>query len=94
MEPVAIDEFLAQTLDASNLQLTYKASASIPLRGMKALHGVRVNGASVKRGDRVQWDVPPPPSIPQLPAPMPAPAPLTQQETTGLIDYGTARQYR
>jgi hypothetical protein len=53
----------------------------------------RVNGASawVKRGDRVQWDVPPPPSIPQLPAPMPAPAPLTQQETTGLIDYGTWR---
>jgi len=96
---IAIDEFLAQTLDASNLQLTYKASASIPLRGMKAalllmddVQG-RVNGASawVKRGDRVQWDVPPPPAIPQLPAALPAPAPLTQQETTGLIDYGTWR---
>jgi hypothetical protein len=96
---IAIDEFLAQTLDASNLQLTYKASASIPLRGMKAalllmddVQG-RVNSASawVKRGDRVQWDVPPPPSIPQLPAALPAPAPLTQQETTGLIDYGTWR---
>lgn len=96
---IAIDEFLAQTLDAGSLQLTYQAKAVIPLRGMKAalllmddVQG-RVNGASawVKRGNRVQWDVPPPPPLPQLPPAPPPPAPLTQEETSGLIDYGTWR---
>jgi len=53
----------------------------------------RVNGASawVKRGDRVQWDVPPQPALPALPAPLPPPPPLTQEETSGLIDFGTWR---
>lgn len=97
--PIAIDEFLAQTLDASNLQLTYQPRALIPLSGMKAalllmddVQG-RVNGASawVKRGDRVQWDVPPQPTLPHLPASPPQPAPLTHDETAGLIDYGTWR---
>jgi hypothetical protein len=96
---IAIDEFLAQTLDAQNLQLTYKANATIPLSGMKAalllmddVQG-RVNGASawVKRGDRVQWDVPPQPALPALPSPLPPPPPLTQEETSGLIDFGTWR---
>ncbi|HAU5562825.1 TPA: DUF1176 domain-containing protein [Serratia fonticola] len=96
---IAIDEFLAQTLDAHTLQLTYQAKATIPLSGMKAalllmddVQG-RVNGASawVKRGDRAASDVPPAPQVPQLPAPLPQPAPLTQEETSGLIDFGTWR---
>lgn len=96
---IAIDEFLAQTLDADTLQLTYQANASISLHGLKAallmmddIQG-RVNGLSawVKRGDRVVWDVPPQPSLPRLPAPLPQPAALTREETSGLIDYGTWR---
>ncbi|WP_343463568.1 DUF1176 domain-containing protein [Pantoea sp.] len=97
--PIAIDEFLAQTLDASNLQLTFQPSATVSLRGMKAalllmddVQG-RVNGASawVKRGTRAQWDVPPQPTLPTLPAPLPPAAPLTHDEAAGLIDYGTWR---
>jgi hypothetical protein len=97
--PIAIDEFLAQTLDADTLQLTYQAKAAVSLHGMKAalllmdeVQG-RVNGLSawIKRGDRVVWDVPPPPVLPRLPAPLPQPAPLTHEETSGLIDYGTWR---
>jgi len=94
---IAIDEFLGQTLDASTLQLTYQAKAVVPLRGLKAalllmddVQG-RVNGTSawVRRG--AQWDLPPPPSLPSLPLSAPPPAPLTQEETSGLIDYGTWR---
>lgn len=97
--PIAIDEFLAQTLDADTLQLTYQAKATVSLHGMKAalllmdeVQG-RVNGLSawVKRGDRVIWDVPPPPALPRLPAPLSQPVPLTRDETSGLIDYGTWR---
>jgi len=96
---IAIDEFLAQTLDADTLQLTWQTKASISLHGMKAalllmddVQG-RVNGLSawVKRGDRVVWDVPPQPPLPRLPDPLPQPAALTRDETSGLIDYGTWR---
>lgn len=97
--PIAIDEFLAQTLDANNLQLTWRPEATILLKGMKAalllmddVQG-RVNSASawVKRGDRALWDVPPPPVLPRSPPSAPPPAALTHDETTGLIDYGTWR---
>lgn len=97
--PIAIDEFLAQTLDADTLQLTWQAKAAVSLHGMKAalllmdeVQG-RVNGLSawVKRGDRGVWDVPPQPALPRLPVPLPQPAPLTHDEASGLIDYGTWR---
>ncbi|HAT24485.1 MAG TPA: DUF1176 domain-containing protein, partial [Pantoea septica] len=72
---IAIDEFLAQILDADAIQLTYNAQATISLHGLKAalllvddVQG-RVNGMSawIKRGSRALWDVPPQPPLPQLP---------------------------
>ncbi|WP_258577093.1 DUF1176 domain-containing protein [Candidatus Pantoea persica] len=57
---IAIDEFLAQILDADAIQLTYNAQAAVSLHGQKAallliddVQG-RVNGMSawIKRGSR------------------------------------------
>lgn len=97
--PIAIDEFLAQILDADAIQLTYNAQATISLHGLKAalllvddVQG-RVNGMSawIKRGSRALWDVPPQPPLPQLPDMGAPPAALTREETSGLLDYGTWR---
>ena len=96
---IAIDEFLDLVMEAKTLQLTYDASAAISLRGMKAAlllmddRQGRVNSMSawIKRGDRASWEVPPPPALPQLPPAVRPPAPLTREETSGLIDYGTWR---
>ncbi|MCZ4060512.1 DUF1176 domain-containing protein [Pantoea sp. LMR881] len=96
---IAIDEFLDLVMEAKTLQLTYDPNAMISLRGMKAalllmddVQG-RVNGMSawIKRGDRASWDVPPQPVLPQLPVVPSQPAALTQEETSGLIDFGTWR---
>lgn len=96
---IAIDEFLDLVMDAKILQVTFDANALISLRGMKAalllmddVQG-RVNGMSawVRRGDRPGWDVPPSPAVPPLPPAIPQPAPLTRDEISGLIDYGTWR---
>ncbi|QKJ88146.1 DUF1176 domain-containing protein [Paramixta manurensis] len=96
---ISIDEFLAQVLDADNIQLTYRPQATISLHGLKAalllmdeLQG-RVNGMSawIKRGDRAAVDVPPEPEAPQMRTPGQPPTPLTRDETTGLIDFGTWR---
>ena len=96
---IAIEEFLSLVMDADNLQLTFQPQAMISLHGLKAalllmdeLQG-RVNGMSawVKRGDRAVWDVPPPPALPRPAPPAAAPMPLTRDETSGLIDFGTWR---
>ncbi|WP_026112010.1 DUF1176 domain-containing protein [Winslowiella toletana] len=96
---ISIDEFLAQIMDADEIQLTYRPQATISLHGMKAalllmddIQG-RVNGMSawVRRGDRVTFDVPPEPSPPQLQRAEHAPAPLTREESNGLIDFATWR---
>ncbi|PQK92552.1 DUF1176 domain-containing protein [Pantoea ananatis] len=95
--PIAINEFLELTMDAKSLQLTFNAGPQISLRGMKAallfmddVQG-RVNSMSawVRRGGRT--GLPAAPAVPQLPPAMAAPAPLTRDETSGLIDYGTWR---
>jgi len=97
--PISIDEFLSQVLDADTIQLTFRPQAAISLHGMKAalllmddLQG-RVNGMSawVRRGDRVAFDVPPEPPLPLLHGPEHPPQPLTREESTGLIDFGTWR---
>lgn len=93
---ISVDEFLAQVLDADNLQLTFQPQATLSLHGLKAallliddVQG-RVNSQSawVKRGERLQ--VPPEPAAPKL-APPPTPAALTADETRDLIDYATWR---
>lgn len=94
---IAIDEFLAQLMGCDNIQLTYPPHAMISLRGMKAalqqidtIQG-RVNGMSawVSRGERVEFDVPPKPPVPQLKVSHHAVAPLTRKESNGLIDFAT-----
>ncbi|MDW8847145.1 DUF1176 domain-containing protein [Erwinia sp. MMLR14_017] len=96
---ISIDEFLGQIMNAGNIQLLYRPEATISLHGLKAalllmdeIQG-RVNGMSawVKRGDRVAMDVPPQPATPQIVPPRRPPLPLTRDETTGLIDFGTWR---
>ncbi|MFS2222132.1 DUF1176 domain-containing protein [Pantoea sp. B65] len=97
--PVAIDEFLAQVMDTNTLQLTYRPQAMISLHGMKAallliddIQG-RINGMSawVSRGDRRAFDVPPEPGAPSLKMAPHPPAPLTREESNGLIDFATWR---
>ncbi|WP_338557415.1 DUF1176 domain-containing protein [Erwinia sp. E_sp_B01_3] len=96
---ISIDEFLAQVMDADNIQLLYKPSATLSLHGLKAalllmdeVQG-RVNNMSawVKRGSRAAMDVPPEPAVPLITPPQTPPSPLTRDETTGLIDFGTWR---
>ncbi|MGE9552387.1 DUF1176 domain-containing protein [Erwinia amylovora] len=96
---ISIDEFLAQVMDADNIQLLYRPGATISLHGLKAalllmddIQG-RVNGMSawIKRGNRVASDVPPEPVAPEIIPPRRPPLPLTRDETTGLIDFGTWR---
>lgn len=96
---ISIDEFLAQIMDADNIQLLYKAGATVSLHGMKAallqmddVQG-RVNGMSawVKRGNRAAADVPPVPPAPLVTPPRRPPLALTRDETSGLIDFGTWR---
>ena len=97
--PIAIDEFLMQIMDADNIQVTWRPQAMISLHGLKAalllmddIQG-RVGSLSawVKRGSGSVWDVPPEPAPPMVRLPERPPLPLTREETTGLIDYGTWR---
>lgn len=97
--PIAIDEFLTQIMDADNIQVTWRPQATISLHGLKAALLLmddtqgRVGSLSawVKRGSRSVWDVPPEPTAPLMRLPDRPAAPLTREETTGLIDYGTWR---
>ncbi|MDU4093341.1 MAG: DUF1176 domain-containing protein [Pantoea sp.] len=97
--PIAIDEFLTQIMDADNIQVTWRPQATISLHGLKAALLLmddtqgRVGSLSawVKRGSRSVWDVPPEPAAPSMRLPDRPAAPLTREETTGLIDYGTWR---
>lgn len=96
---ISIDEFLAQVMDADTVQLLYRADATISLHGLKAalllmdeVQG-RINSTSawIQRGDRAANNVPPAPVLPQVSAPPHAPQALTQEESTGLIDFATWR---
>ncbi|PIJ51578.1 hypothetical protein BL250_03360 [Erwinia sp. OLTSP20] len=96
---ISLEEFLAQIMDADNIQLLYRQGATISLHGLKPALALmdeiqgRVNsqGAFVKRGDRPADAVPPEPVTPKVyPQPHP-PAALTRDEASGLIDFGTWR---
>lgn len=96
---ISIDEFLAQVMDADAIQLLYRANATIGLRGLKdalmlmdEIQG-RVNSTSawIQRGDRAGSNVPPAPELPQVRLPLRIPQALTQEESSGLIDFGTWR---
>lgn len=96
---ISIDEFLTQILDADNDQLFYQPNATISLQGLKAalllmddIQG-RVNNISawVKRGNRAVNDVPSEPAPPEIALPLHAPIPLSSDETSDLIDFGTWR---
>ncbi|MCX8956728.1 DUF1176 domain-containing protein [Erwinia psidii] len=96
---ISIDEFLAQTMEADNIQLLYSPTATISLHGLKAalllmdeVQG-RLNGMSawVRRGNRAAGDVPPEPLTPVIVPPVHPPLPLTRVESNGLIDFGTWR---
>lgn len=97
--PIAIDEFLTQIMDADNIQVTWRPQATISLHGLKAalllmddIQGrVGSRSAWIKRGNRSPWDVPAEPAAPQMRGAARPVAPLTREETTGLIDYGTWR---
>jgi len=97
----AINQFFTQVLDAHNIQLQYRPSAIISLRGLKAVLSLmddiqgRENSVSawIKRSDRSASEVPPEPSVPDVipsSSPMPISA-LTRDEMTGLIDFGILR---
>ncbi|UIA93237.1 DUF1176 domain-containing protein [Erwinia tracheiphila] len=96
---ISIAEFLAQTMDADNIQLLYRPAATISLHGMKTalllmdeIQG-RLNTLSawVKTGNRPASDVPPEPPEPVIVPPFHPPLSLTREESTGLIDFGTWR---
>ncbi|QHM71984.1 DUF1176 domain-containing protein [Mixta intestinalis] len=97
--PIAIDEFLAQIINADNIQFTARPQAMISLHGLKAalllmddIQGrVGTLSAWIKRGNRKVWEVPPEPALPLLRRFDRSPAPLTREETSGLIDFGTWR---
>jgi hypothetical protein len=97
--PIAIDEFLAQIMNADNIQFTARPQAMISLHGLKAalllmddIQGrVGTLSAWIKRGNRKVWEVPPEPALPLLRRFDRSPAPLTREETSGLIDFGTWR---
>ncbi|QHM74636.1 hypothetical protein C7M52_00572 [Mixta theicola] len=99
IHPIAIDEFLAQIINADNIQFTARPQAMISLHGLKAalllmddMQGrVGSLGAWIKRGSRKAWEVPPEPAPPLLRRADRPPAPLTREETSGLIDFGTWR---
>ena len=94
---ISVNEFLLQVMDANTIQLLYRPRSSISLHGLKAALLLmdeaqgRVNSTSawIKRGSRT--DVPAPATQPELSAPLNVPPALTQEETTGLIDFGTWR---
>lgn len=94
---VAINEFLAQVIDAREIQLTGIPEAHISLHGLKSAllmideRQGRVNGMSawIKRGKRSASDIPPEPRIPLIELPSSSLPDLTHEETRALIDFGT-----
>ncbi len=94
---ISINEFLLQVMDSDNIQLLYRPGATVSLHGLKAalllmdeIQG-RVNSTSawIKPGGR--RDVPEPAAPGEIAAPGNIPLALTQEESTGLIDFGTWR---
>ncbi|PKH21724.1 hypothetical protein CIG19_14350 [Enterobacterales bacterium CwR94] len=96
---ISLEEFLGQILPAHTIQMTWRPQAAIALNGLQdALAQMdQVQGRSgglsawVKRGPREAWAITPPPRAPEVWQVHNAAPPLTRDETSGLIDFGTWR---
>lgn len=96
-DAISINEFLLQVMDANNIQLLYRPRSFISLHGLKAALLLmdesqgRVNSTSAwikpgSRSDVLTSTTQPEPSAPRI-----VPLALSQEETAGLIDFGTWR---
>ncbi|WP_026042606.1 DUF1176 domain-containing protein [Pantoea sp. A4] len=98
-DPIAINEFLDQVMDAGAIQLTWSQRAQVPLSGLKAAlllmdeQQGRVDGASawVRSGSKPMSDLPEEPARPTLPAWPGAPTALSHDEVNGLLDFASLR---